>query len=338
MPDVLSLGRAISLWEGSLRASRKAPSTVKAYVNAVTLIEHALGANADPAAIGIGELEAIMASWRIDANTQRNRLVAWREFFRWGARRHAWPRIADQVELPKRSTPALRRLTHAEVEAMLSARAVERAQTTVWLLAYLACRIGEVTQLRWRDIDLVAGRATIQHQTAKGRKGRVIPMPPALVEYLASVKDARGDVHTHDDAYLIPHRRRAQFIPEDEAIIWTQPTSQMTIGRILKAVAEQAGVRAPDEVTAHMLRRFYLEHALDNGMDMYVAAAIAGHASIQTTAGYGGGASLAATTRAVQGLRFGAPQQDLQNVQHGRTWDRTKVASQEPDPADGGKS
>ena len=53
-----------------------------------------------------------------------------------------------------------------------------------------------------------------------------------------------------------------------------------------------------------MLRRFYLEYALDNGMSAYVAAAIAGDASIQITADYGGGASLAATTRAVQAISF----------------------------------
>jgi integrase len=78
----------------------------------------------------------------------------------------------------------------------------------------------------------------------------------------------------------------------------------MTIGNNLKAAALQAGVHAPKEITAHMFRRFYLEYALDNGMSVYVAAAIAGHATIQITADYGGGASLEATTRAVRSTSF----------------------------------
>ena len=53
-----------------------------------------------------------------------------------------------------------------------------------------------------------------------------------------------------------------------------------------------------------MFRRHLLEHLLEGGTDSYVAAALAGHSSIQTTAQYGGGASLNAVRRALRGLDF----------------------------------
>lgn len=324
------LGRAISLWEVTLEAAGKAPSTVKAYTDSAMLLVHAFGASTDPASILVEDLEAIMATWRrLEGSTRRNRVVAWRQFYKWGSKRHAWPNVAAQLDVPKRNKPALRRLTEAEVDAMLAAPVLERALTVVWLLAYSAVRIGEMLELRWRDVDLVAGRITITHMTAKGRRGRLVPIPDELVSYLASVKDARG-LGAHDDAYLVPHRRRAQFIPEDEATVWGESTSQTSVGRMLKATAKAARVRAADEVTAHMFRRFYLERVLDDGIGMYAAAAIAGHTSIQTTAEYGGGASIEATSRAVRGLAFG--KSGKRN--DGRTWVRTKVASQERSHAD----
>lgn len=325
------LGRAISGFQTSLEAGGKADSTVKSYTDSLMLLVHAFGTHADPQTILVDDLEAIIATWRkLSPTTKRNRIIAFRQFWKWGARRYGWEDVAAQLAIPRRDKPTMRRLTDTEVVDMLSARTVERARTVVWTLAYSAVRIGELLELRWADVDLVAQRLTVAHATAKGRKGRTVPIPDELVAYLARVKDERGD-HARDDCYLIPHRRRAQFIPEDEATVWTQRTSQMTIGRILKATAEQAGIRAPGEVTAHMFRRYYLERLLELQPNIYIAMAIAGHASMQTTAEYGGGASIQATTRAVRGLSFGK----AADRADGRTWVRTKAPSQEQERAEG---
>jgi integrase len=228
--------------------------------------------------------------------------MAWRQFYRWGGRRYGWPDVAGQLDIPRRQKPALRRLTQREVAVMLDTPLPERPRTVVWVLTYSAIRMGELRRLRWGDIDLTAGRFTVTH-LAKGQKGRIVPLPARLVTYLAGVKHVRGQAHTTDECYLIPFKRPGSNT-YTRGIVWTRPASDQHIGNNLKAAALQAGVHAPHEVSAHMFRRFYLEYALDNGMSVYVAAAIAGHATIQITADYGGGASLEATTRAVRSMSF----------------------------------
>jgi integrase len=330
------LGRAIGLFQTTMLASGKAPSTAKAYTDSLMLLEKVFGTYCDPKSILVDDLEAIISTWRLGATTKRNRIIAWRQFWKWGSKRYGWPDVAGQLSIPRRDRPALRRLTSDEVHSMLMTSVVERARTTVWVLAYSALRVGELIELRWADIDLEASRITVAHQTAKGRKGRIVPIPDELTMYLARVATTRGP-NAADDCYVIPHRRRAQFIPEDEATIWTKRTSQMSVGRILKGVATAAALRAPGEITAHMFRRFYLEQLLEAEPNIYIAMAIAGHSSMQTTAEYGGGASLGAATRSVQGLSFQGVCDTgtlaSSAVSDGRTWDRTKAESREPETA-----
>lgn len=324
-----NLGRAISSYQVHMVAKGYAESTSKDYTDSLLLLEAAFGRHADPTTITLDDLEGVVASWKLNPNTKRKRIVAWRGFWKWGAKRYGWPNVASELDLPRRSEAVLRRLTLGEVEAMLSARILERPRTVVWFLAYSCVRISELIRLRWRDIDLVAGRVLISAE-AKGQKGRTVPLPDGLVAYLARVKDERGDLAAADKCFLIPRRRRGQFLPEAERIVWTEPTSQMSVGRMLKAAAAEAGVRSPDDVAAHMFRRFYLEQMLETEPNIYVAMAIAGHASMQTTAKYGGGASIGATTRAVRGISFG----EAPDGPSGRTWVRTKALSQPPVSAD----
>lgn len=288
--EALTLGRAISLWEGSLRAQVKANSTIEQYVRSVEYLEDELGRDCDPASITIEDIEAVMSTWKgRSPTTVRNRLVAMREFFKWGGKRHGWPNPTDGIDIPPRDDPALRRITRAEVTAMLDAHVVERARLYVCLLTYTAARIETLRHTRWQDVDLVDAQITFPHEHAKGRRGYQIEIAPPLLDALARSKDLRGQ-NAYDQAYLVPARRRAQFIPEEEATLWDRPASQMSLGRMIKAVASEAGVRAPAQVTAHMFRRYTLEHIV-NAYGIYVGAALAGHKSIQTTASYAGRAS-----------------------------------------------
>jgi len=304
MPDVLGLGRAISLWEGSLRASRKAPKTVRGYVRAVEYLEDALGRNYDPATIRIEDLESVAAKWRdLSPTTVHNRMVAWREFFSWGDKRYGWPDPTRNLPLPRKDEPALRRLRQGEVDAMFAATS-GRDHVAIAIFAMLGLRLSEVIALQWADVDLDGGELRIDHRTAKGRKGRTVPLPHALVMVLVRAKLER---ESHRPGAAAPHcfvvyRRRPgdpMLGTRDEIEQYEQGCKDKSIHSLVKRAARAAGVRDPESVTSHMFRRYLFERLLEAGHSPYVVAALAGHASIDTTAKYGGGASLKAVREAL---------------------------------------
>jgi integrase len=211
--ETITLGRAISLWEGSLRARVKAEKTIKSYIRSVEYLEDAYGRDADPKTITTEDVEFVMAKWRGKSpTTVRNRLVAIREFFKWGGKRFGWADPTMAIDIPPRDEPAYRRLTVGEVTGILDVQVDERHHLYVSMLAYTAARIDALRTTTWGDVDLVSGKIVFPHHRAKGRRGHEIPIAEPLLEDLARSKDLRGD-DAFDEAYLIPARRRAQFIP-----------------------------------------------------------------------------------------------------------------------------
>jgi integrase len=58
------------------------------------------------------------------------------------------------------------------------------------LLAYSGCRLGEATELRWKDVDFDRGTITVTggEDGTKNHEQRTIPMTPALRGFLARLK------------------------------------------------------------------------------------------------------------------------------------------------------
>jgi site-specific recombinase XerD len=106
------LDQAIKLWGKSLVSAGKAPETIRSYTTSARLLAHRFGARADPARVSVEDLEAIVAEWAaLSSTTRRFRVMAWRQFYRWGGRRYGWPDVVGQLDIPRRQKPALRRLT-----------------------------------------------------------------------------------------------------------------------------------------------------------------------------------------------------------------------------------
>lgn len=298
--NLLTLGRAISLWEGSLRASRKAERTIAGYTRACEYIVETHGRDADPATLTVEDLEQVASKWRdLSPTTVVNRMVAWREFFAWGEARYGWSNPTRLLSLPRKDEPALRRLTQDELDAIAAAalRMQTRDRVMVSLFVYLGMRRGEVRSLRWRSIDLDARVILISHQTAKGRKGRSVPIPKPLADILSFAVIELGAEGSHPDAFVAHHitnRPRNWLQPGAYDPDYTRVSGVQTIDRVVKRAAELAGITAAREVTSHQFRRALLGRLLDDGASPYIVAALAGHADIKTTAAYGGGASLEA--------------------------------------------
>lgn len=294
------LGRAISLWEGSLVARRLAPKTTRAYVRAVTYLEEKHGADVDPGQLTVEDLEVVAAAWRnLSPTTVHNRIIAWREFFAWGETRYRWQNPTRLLGLPRKDSPSLRRLSVDEVSAIerASIRLQTRDRVIVNLFVHLGMRRGEVLALRWQHVDLEAREIYIDHTTAKGRKGRVVPIPDALYDVLSFARVELGTDGSARNSYVAHHvtnRPRNWLQPGAYEPDYRRPAAPLTVDRIIKRAAQLADVSEPDEVTSHQFRRALFGQMLDAGASPYIVAALAGHADIKTTAAYGGGASVGA--------------------------------------------
>ncbi|MDX6699470.1 MAG: integrase [Solirubrobacteraceae bacterium] len=123
-------------------------------------------------------------------------------------------------------------------------------RATVATLLFAGLRIGELCALRWRDVDLAAGRLTVgQAKTDAGV--REIDLLPGLRDELADHK-ARAQA-AHPDGYVFATAAGGQQNPSN---IRTRILAK-AIERANERRAEQELTPLPDHLTPHSLRRTF---------------------------------------------------------------------------------
>lgn len=150
----------------------------------------------------------------------------------------------------------------------------EQEDKPSWLLAVLlggeaGLRAGEMSALKWSDIDLRRGTLTVQRSrwrqiegTTKSGRTRSIPLAERLWDALRK--------HRHLHPYVLLTERRT--VP---------PTKCIT--RWVATLQAQAGLKVGK---AHALRHTFCSHLAMAGKPASVIQALAGHASITTTERY----------------------------------------------------
>ena len=167
-----------------------------------------------------------------------------------------------------------RALSWAELRALFEAcgdgpvGARDRALLAV--LARGGLRRSEVVALDVADFDPDEGTITVRQ--GKGSKDRVVYLPDAVVDAVASWLSLRG---------VVPG---PLFLPVDKggSIGGDRLTDQAVYNR-LRALAHRAGVKS---FSPHDLRRTYISDAIDSSGDLVAIRDQVGHASISTTANY----------------------------------------------------
>ncbi len=183
-------------------------------------------------------------------------------------------------------------LDKAQVRALLVAAGEWRL---LFFLAILTgMRRGELGALQWSDVDWSAGANGVIHarrswsrSTTKGKKARLIPIHPAL----RPVMEAAAKVATTD---IIFPDRNGEMRGE------TWHTS-----KLLKAIAERAGVTLPKGMTFHGLRATFLSHIIHGGGDLTAAQRLAGHANPSITERHYLGHNLVHLESGIAALSFG---------------------------------
>jgi integrase/recombinase XerC len=281
----MTFAEAIRAFDLHLRAERNVSlHTRRAYLSDVGQLAESVGESTEPDKVSAMEVRAFLAGLhaRRHPATLGRKLAAIRAFFRFLVREGRCPLdptagisaprtpkrlpnplpVDDCVALVEEERPA----EGAPNEKTLRDRAL------VELLYGAGLRVGEVSALNVRDVDLHRGDVRV---SGKGGKERVVPLPSAA-------RDAVG-------AYLA--RRRAPGLLAQPLFTALRPRREgprrlgvRDIRRILGARARRAGVA--DRVHPHRMRHSYATHLLDMGADLREIQELLGHVSLSTTEKY----------------------------------------------------
>jgi integrase/recombinase XerD len=186
------------------------------------------------------------------------------------------------MKLPPRKPPNF--MTKEERDRILT---ILRAVTTpaggrhyalTLTLFYSGLQEAELVHLKVEDAHLDEGSAYLHVREGKGRKDRLVPIPPTLRDglrhYLATVRPALAP--PADKPWLFihcGHHGRYSIKPLDVKSVWHFVKDQIVpiLGR---------------KVTPHTFRHSYATHLYEGSSDLNLVKALLGHASINTTAVY----------------------------------------------------
>ncbi len=137
------------------------------------------------------------------------------------------------------------------------------------LLYSTGCRVGEIAPLKWKDLDLAAGKTVV---TGKGAKQRLCmiggPAKRALLRAREAARECFGDGAAADSANVFLSDSANPFTPRE-------------IERRMKRWLADAGL--PSSITPHKLRHSFATHLLDAGADLRSVQEMLGHSSLATT-------------------------------------------------------
>lgn len=168
----------------------------------------------------------------------------------------------DKIERPRRAYKLPNVLSKEEVKAILDAPKNLKHQSMLSLIYACGLRRSELLNLKPGDVDSKRGMLTILN--AKGRKDRMVPISPKVIEMLR--------------AYFKAYRPKVWLFEGQDA---GNRYSEKSLQSVLKQALVRVGIKKP--VTLHWLRHSYATHLLESGTDLRYIQELLGHKSSKTT-------------------------------------------------------
>jgi integrase/recombinase XerD len=188
----------------------------------------------------------------------------------------------DLIHRPRREKPLPNVLSKEEVKKLLESPYNLKHRTMLSLIYSCGMRRSELLNLTIRDID--SNRLIVIIRQAKGKKDRIVPLSPKLLEMLRD--------------YFRAYRPK-RYLFEGQS---GDRYSEKSLESVLKQALQRAGIDKP--VSLHWLRHSYATHLLEAGTDLRSIQELLGHKSSKTTEIY-----THVSTRLIQNIR--SPFDDL---------------------------
>ena len=237
------------------------PNTIKTYTDAILVFFHHV--QKAPADIENRDITLFNNHYiihnKLSRNYQNQVVNALKLFFKTNSNKTL---SIDLIERPKRENRLPNVLSKEDVKSLLEALTNEKHKAMLSLIYACGLRRSELLNLRPSDVD--SKRMLLTIRNAKGRKDRVTPSSPKIVEMLR-------------DYYR-------QYKPETylfEGQTKGSRYSEKSLQSILKQALERTDIKKP--VTLHWLRHSYATHLLEAGTDLRYIQELLGHKSSKTT-------------------------------------------------------
>lgn len=248
-----------------LRIRNYAPGTIEAYVAGVQ--RFARHFNRPPDQLGPDDIRAFqlhLLEERVSWSLFNQTVCALRFFYRITLGR---PEQVHHIPFGKRPRFLPSVLAPDEVLRLLNAASPGRDRLLLQVAYGCGLRISELLHLQVPDID--SARMVLIIRQGKGRKDRLVPLAPRLLDELR--------------AYWRQYRPATWLFPGGNGKS-QQPLSQPYVQRLCQSLVEQIDLRK--RCTMHTLRHSYATHLLEAGVDILTLQALLGHRSLHTTAHY----------------------------------------------------
>lgn len=166
------------------------------------------------------------------------------------------------IHRPRREKLLPNVLSKMEVKQILTASVNLKHRVMLSLIYSCGLRRGELLSLKPTDID--SKRNLIFIHQAKGKKDRIAPLSPKILNMLRE--------------YYIGYKPQTWLF---EGYKKGLPYSEKSLQSVLKQTLIKAGIEKP--VTLHWLRHSYATHLLESGTDLRYIQELLGHRSSKTT-------------------------------------------------------
>jgi len=215
---------------------------------------------------------------RLAWSTQRERIAALRDWFRWLTRQNViLHNPASELELPRpEKRLPVAALSRTEVEQLLAVPDVSdplglRDRAMLEVLYATGLRRTELCRLQCPDVS--AERGTVTVRQGKGNKDRVVPLGPRAAAWVTRyAREVRSRL-------LLNTRTPELFLTG-----YGGPFNPDVLSRMVSAWMSQAGLEKRG--SCHLLRHTCATHMLEGGADIRFIQQQLGHANLETTAIY----------------------------------------------------
>jgi len=261
----MNIGKYVERYSEDLRLKNYCDETIKNYCSQVKLfLEHFNNDVTKPSEIS----ERQIKKWLLNSTSTallKHKISAIKLFYSITGKQ---PLKFKNIPYPRKEQYLPDILSKEEVKQLISVIKNTKHLSIIYLLYSGGFRIGEIINLKIKDID--SSRMVIIVRQGKGKKDRHVTLSQKVLDLLrVYLREYFKDFNT--EQYLFKGQFKEQY-------------SVKSIQEFLNKYAKLAGIKK--RVYPHLIRHSYSTHQLESGMDIGKLQILLGHSSPKTTQRY----------------------------------------------------